>query len=220
MISIAELGFLMIAGTYLIGRKELPRVARSGGRYVGRSIGAVLRAKNEYFEATKNSDIVKMQAELQKGLDELNMIRAEMTNISSMKRPYRPVSTPANRPAVNPATTVAASEAPTATATGVTSTVIPEAMARATSTAFTDEDYLARHTFEDLIQSADDQEQARLALAEINMAKEQKFASRIGTKTPSARGGFISIVESVEGGADYVAASLMDSILLERRAPK
>ncbi|KAH9085450.1 hypothetical protein Ae201684P_005158 [Aphanomyces euteiches] len=201
MISIAELGFLMIAGTYLIGRKELPRVARSGGRYVGRSIGAVLRAKNEYFEATKNSDI--MQAELQKGLDELNMIRAEMTNISSMKRPYRPVSTPANRPAVNPATTVAASEAPTATATGVTSTVIPEAMARATSTAFTDEDYLARHTFEDLIQSADDQEQARLALAEINMAKEQKFAS-----------------QSVEGGADYVAASLMDSILLERRAPK
>ncbi|KAH9105635.1 hypothetical protein LEN26_009395 [Aphanomyces euteiches] len=205
MISIAELGFLMIAGTYLIGRKELPRVARSGGRYVGRSIGAVLRAKNEYFEATKNSDIVKMQAELQKGLDELNMIRAEMTNISSMKRPYRPVSTPANRPSVNPATTVAASEAPTATATGATSTAIPTTMARATSTAFTDEDYLARQTFEDLIQSADDQEQARLALAEINMAKEQKFASRI---------------ESVEGGADYVAASLMDSILLERRAPK
>ncbi|KAF0746788.1 hypothetical protein AaE_007989, partial [Aphanomyces astaci] len=59
MVSWAEIGIVIVAGGYLIGRKELPRMAKMGGRYVGRTVGAVLRAKNEYFEATKNSDLVK-----------------------------------------------------------------------------------------------------------------------------------------------------------------
>ncbi|RHX99420.1 hypothetical protein DYB37_003600 [Aphanomyces astaci] len=205
MVSWAEIGIVIVAGGYLIGRKELPRMAKMGGRYVGRTVGAVLRAKNEYFEATKNSDLVKMQSELQKGLDELNQIRSEMTTISSMKRPYRPVSTPANRPPATASPLVAASDA----AAALSSTYTPPASSHSSisspssiQAATISQDYLAHQSFEDLIQSAEDQEQARLAMAEINMAHEQKFASRI---------------ESVEGGADYVASSLMDSILLQRR---
>ncbi|ETW07670.1 hypothetical protein H310_02130 [Aphanomyces invadans] len=206
MVTFGDVAIVMVAGGYLIGRKELPRLAKIGGRYVGRSVGAVLRAKNEYFEATKDSDIVKMQAELQKGLDELNQIRSEMTNITSMKRPYRPVSTAANRPSQTStsAPLMAASDAAAALSstyipsTALTSSATPSSIQAATIS----HDYLAHQSFEQLIQSAEDQEQARLAMAEINMAQDQKFASRI---------------ESVEGGADYVASSLMDSILLQRR---
>ncbi|ETW07671.1 hypothetical protein, variant [Aphanomyces invadans] len=147
-----------------------------------------------------------MQAELQKGLDELNQIRSEMTNITSMKRPYRPVSTAANRPSQTStsAPLMAASDAAAALSstyipsTALTSSATPSSIQAATIS----HDYLAHQSFEQLIQSAEDQEQARLAMAEINMAQDQKFASRI---------------ESVEGGADYVASSLMDSILLQRR---
>ncbi|KAF0693592.1 Aste57867_15457 [Aphanomyces stellatus] len=207
MVTWGQVGFTMIAAGYLIGRKELPRLATMGGRYVGRSIGALLRAKNEYYEATKSSEIVKMQQELQKGLDELNQIRSEMSMIGTMKRPYAPVSTPANHPSAHHATPMkAASEAPTAVAAASGSSFVRPAATTPVSSlplgSSSLHEYTDERSFEELIHSADDQEQARLALAEINMAKEQKFASRI---------------ESIEGGADYVAASLMESILLERR---
>jgi hypothetical protein len=45
-------------------------------------------------------------------------------------------------------------------------------------------------------------EEANLAIAEIKLAQQGKYAPR---------------VESLEGGADYVSASIMDSLLLEKR---
>ncbi|EQC39768.1 hypothetical protein SDRG_03194 [Saprolegnia diclina VS20] len=196
MVTWGQVAVTLIAGSYLIGRKELPVAAKSCGRYVGRSIGAVLRAKNEYFEATKDSEIVKMQTELQKGLDELNQIRSELTNISSMKRPLRPVGT---APAAGPSPpTVAASTAfvatPMATTASRRSSIINNAVASVDHT---------ERAYEDVLEHAEDADQARLALAELNMAKQNQFTAHI---------------ESIEGGADYVSSSLMDSILLKRVA--
>ncbi|KDO33757.1 hypothetical protein SPRG_01638 [Saprolegnia parasitica CBS 223.65] len=195
MVTWGQVAVTLIAGSYLIGRKELPLAAKSCGRYVGRSIGAVLRAKNEYFEATKDSEIVKMQTELQKGLDELNQIRSELTNISSMKRPLRPVGT---APSAGPsAPTVAASTAfaaaPMAT-TALRQSSINNVLASVDHT---------ERAYEDVLEHAEDPDQARLALAELNMTKQNQFTAHI---------------ESIEGGADYVSSSLMDSILLKRVA--
>ncbi|OQR84920.1 sulfatase-like protein [Achlya hypogyna] len=200
MVTVGQVVLTLVAGSYLIGRKELPVMAKAGGRYVGRTVGAVLRAKNEYFEATKDSEIVKMQTELQKGLDELNQIRSELTTISSMKRPMRPVSAPGTRLPNVREPMASAADMQTHGSYAPPITVAPQRMPATNASLAPSVDHTDR-AYEDVLEHADDQDQARLALAELNMAKQKHFTAHI---------------ESIEGGADYVSASLMDSFLLKR----
>ncbi|OQR99639.1 sulfatase [Thraustotheca clavata] len=198
MVTLAQVGITLIAGSYLIGRKDLPRVAKAGGNYVGRTVGAVLRAKNQYFEATKDSEIVKMQAELQKGLEELNNIRSELSTVSSMKRPMRPVGTISAVPRMSSSTLNQTSHVATATATATYNGNLsrpPVAQPMGEVIDHTDRRY------EEVIENAENPDQARLALAELNMTKQKQYTTHI---------------ESIEGGADYIASSLMDTILLKR----
>ncbi|RLN89166.1 hypothetical protein BBJ28_00011349 [Nothophytophthora sp. Chile5] len=50
------------AASYLLGRKELPKIGRFLGLYSGRSVGALIRAKKEFFDATKDNDLIKARA--------------------------------------------------------------------------------------------------------------------------------------------------------------
>ncbi len=53
--------FICIAATsYVIGKKELPIVAKTMGGYMGRSVGFILRSKKEFFNATKDNDLVEV----------------------------------------------------------------------------------------------------------------------------------------------------------------
>ncbi|KAG7397375.1 hypothetical protein PHYBOEH_000831 [Phytophthora boehmeriae] len=130
------------ATSFLLGRKELPKIGRFLGLYSGRSVGAILRAKKEFFDATKDNNLVKLQREFQRGIEELNEIRSELTSVG---------------------------------------------------TEYTMQDGVRRSA------------EASLAMAELKLAKQGKFAPRI---------------ESQEGGADYVSASIMDSLLLDKQKPK
>ena len=57
-----ELVLSITAAGYILGRKELPKLSHFVGQYVGRSVGAIVRAKQEFFDATKDSEIVKVSS--------------------------------------------------------------------------------------------------------------------------------------------------------------
>jgi hypothetical protein len=61
MVSWGEIFVTVTAAGYLLGRKELPKIAHFVGLYSGRSVGAIVRAKKEFFDATKDSEIVKVR---------------------------------------------------------------------------------------------------------------------------------------------------------------
>lgn len=176
------------AASFLLGRKELPKIGRFVGLYSGRSVGAILRAKQEFFDATKDNDLVKLQREFQRGIEELNEIRSELTTVGSMKRPYQPTSEP--RKPVNSGAVASAAVSPPTVA--MTASTTPAGGRSSVSLAST-----AEYATQDGHRSAE----ASLAMAELKLAEQGKFAPK---------------VESQEGGADYVSASIMDSLLLEK----
>lgn len=61
MVSWGEILVTVTAAGYLLGRKELPKIARVMGVYSGRSVGAIVRAKKEFFDATRDSELVKVR---------------------------------------------------------------------------------------------------------------------------------------------------------------
>uniref|UniRef100_A0AAV1UU16 Peroxin-14 n=1 Tax=Peronospora matthiolae TaxID=2874970 RepID=A0AAV1UU16_9STRA len=185
--------FVTVTGaSFLLGRRELPKLGRFLGLYTGRSIGAILRAKKEFFDATKDNDLVKLQREFQRGIEELNDIRSELTSVGSMRRPFQPrgnVSTGG--------TTTGPGSSGTVNHSSVSKTVLvsPTApyggrssVALASTADYGVQDTNRRHV------------EASLAMAEVKLQEQGKFATR---------------VESQEGGADYVSASIMDSLLLD-----
>lgn len=60
MVSWGEILLTVTAAGYLLGRKELPKLAHFVGTYGGRSVGAIIRAKKEFFDATKDNDLLKV----------------------------------------------------------------------------------------------------------------------------------------------------------------
>ncbi|CAI5742551.1 unnamed protein product [Hyaloperonospora brassicae] len=180
------------AASFLLGRRELPKLGRFVGLYTGRSIGAIIRAKSEFFDATRDNDLVKLQREFQRGIEELNDIRSELTSVGRMRRPFEPLGKVSKRGGhAGTSGTVTPSSvshsvpaAPTALHGGRSS------VALASTAEYSAQDTSRRNV------------EASLALAEVKLQEEGKFATR---------------VESVEGGADYVSASIMDSLLLDSK---
>ncbi len=60
MVSWGEILVTVTAAGYLLGRKELPKIAHFVGKYTGQSVGAIVRAKKEFFDATKDNDLLKV----------------------------------------------------------------------------------------------------------------------------------------------------------------
>lgn len=60
MVSWGELILTLTAASYVIGRKELPKIGNIAGMYTGRAVGAIIRAKKEFFDATKDSKVVQV----------------------------------------------------------------------------------------------------------------------------------------------------------------
>ncbi|KAG7386349.1 hypothetical protein PHYPSEUDO_000384 [Phytophthora pseudosyringae] len=183
------------AASFLLGRRELPKIGRFVGVYSGRSVGAIIRAKKEFFDATKDNDLVKLQRDFQRGIEELNEIRSELTSVGSMRRPLQPTSSAAapsgtvNRSVAGgvPRAVPAAAQASTTPAGGRSSVSL------ASTAAYETQDGVRRGA------------EATLAIAELKLAEQGKFVPR---------------VESQEGGADYVSASIMDSLLLDQKRGK
>ncbi|KAL3669188.1 hypothetical protein V7S43_005572 [Phytophthora oleae] len=183
------------ASSFLLGRRELPKIGHFLGLYSGRSVGAIIRAKKEFFDATKDNDLVKLQREFQRGIEELNEIRSELTSVGSMRRPLQPASSSAPRAAESgerqpvAVTPVAASVAQAST--------VPGGGRSSISLASTD-----NYEMQDGVRR---NAEASLAMAELKLAEQGQFAPR---------------VETQEGGADYVSASIMDSLLLDEKREK
>ncbi|KAG3118065.1 hypothetical protein PI124_g4576 [Phytophthora idaei] len=183
--------------SFLLGRRELPKIGRFVGVYSGRSVGAILRAKKEFFDATKDNDIVKLQREFQRGIEELNEIRSELTSVGSMRRPLQPMSNAAPRTAPRGTVNHSAAAVPGAAKPVVQTSTSPGGGRSSVSLASTSE-----YEMQDGVRRG---AEASLAMAELKLAEQNKFSPR---------------VESQEGGADYVSASIMDSLLLDQKREK
>ncbi|KAJ0396496.1 hypothetical protein ATCC90586_002814 [Pythium insidiosum] len=212
MVSWGELLLTVTAASYLLGRKELPKLGRFVGLYTGRSMGAIIRAKQEFFDATKDHEIVKLQREFQRGIEELNEIRAELTTVGNMARPHQPVGTAVTvGPTAAPATSAAPSTPSFVANQASTLTRPPTAVAsssvsvqpNATPAAAAIRPTVATSEYIATLSGRQEKrtDEASLALAELKLAERGSYATRI---------------ESLEGGADYVAASIVDSLLLDR----
>ncbi|GMF23431.1 unnamed protein product [Phytophthora lilii] len=182
------------AASFLLGRRELPKIGRFVGLYSGRSVGAILRAKKEFFDATNDNDLVKR--EFQRGIEELNEIRSELTSVGSMRRPLQPEGTAATAPQTKAFDHSAAAFSTNGPPSAPVSK-IPSAGRSSVSLAST-----AQYETQDAVRRSPE---ASLAMAELKLAAQGKFVPR---------------VESQEGGADYVSASIMDSLLLDRQKLK
>ncbi|OWZ15880.1 Sulfatase [Phytophthora megakarya] len=184
------------AASFLLGRRELPKIGRFVGLYSGRSVGAIIRAKKEFFDATKDNDLVKLQREFQRGIEELNEIRSELTSVGSMRRPLQPTG---SAPSSTASGTVIRSAA------GTTVPNVPTAQVSTSPLGGRSSVSLASTVEYEMQDGVRRSAEASLAMAELKLAEQSKFAPR---------------VESQEGGADYVSASIMDSLLLDEKKLK
>uniref|UniRef100_M4C690 Uncharacterized protein n=1 Tax=Hyaloperonospora arabidopsidis (strain Emoy2) TaxID=559515 RepID=M4C690_HYAAE len=188
--------FVTVTGaSFLLGRRELPKLGRFIGLYTGRSIGAIIRAKKEFFDATKDNDLVKLQREFQRGIEELNDIRSELTSVGSMRRPFQPLGkvSSGSSGTGSSGTVNHSSVSKNVPASATASYGGRSSVALASTAEYGVQDTNRRHV------------EASLAMAEVKLQEQGKFATR---------------VESQEGGADYVSASIMDSLLLDSEKTK
>nr|XP_016457113.1 PREDICTED: sec-independent protein translocase protein TatB-like [Nicotiana tabacum] len=83
-ISYGELFVLLGATAALIGPKDLPIIARTAGRFAGRSIGYVQLARGQFESVMQQSQARQVHKELQDTIAQLEAIRHEIRTISFM----------------------------------------------------------------------------------------------------------------------------------------
>ncbi|XP_070024671.1 uncharacterized protein [Nicotiana sylvestris] len=83
-ISYGELFLLLGATAALIGPKDLPIIARTAGRFAGRSIGYVQLARGQFESVMQQSQARQVHKELQDTIAQLEAIRHEIRTISFM----------------------------------------------------------------------------------------------------------------------------------------
>nr|XP_016478604.1 PREDICTED: sec-independent protein translocase protein TatB-like [Nicotiana tabacum] len=83
-ISYGELFLLLGAIATLIGPKDLPIIARTTGRFAGRSIGYVQLARGQFESVMQQSQARQVHKELQDTIAQLEAIRHEIRTISFM----------------------------------------------------------------------------------------------------------------------------------------
>ncbi|XP_020241903.1 uncharacterized protein LOC109820209 isoform X2 [Asparagus officinalis] len=77
-------GLIVGATAALIGPKDLPVIARTAGRLVGRAIGYVQMARGQFDNVMQHSQASKVHKELQDTMAQLEAIRYEIRSISIM----------------------------------------------------------------------------------------------------------------------------------------
>ncbi|ONK63250.1 uncharacterized protein A4U43_C07F12930 [Asparagus officinalis] len=83
-ISYGELFLIVGATAALIGPKDLPVIARTAGRLVGRAIGYVQMARGQFDNVMQHSQASQVHKELQDTMAQLEAIRYEIRSISIM----------------------------------------------------------------------------------------------------------------------------------------
>eukprot|EP00040_Diaphanoeca_grandis_P042943 m.266473 g.266473 ORF g.266473 m.266473 type:complete len:193 (+) comp67622_c0_seq1:295-873(+) len=77
MFGVGELLFITIAGAVVIGPKGMPRFANQIGFYMGRSMSFLQKGRQAVTTFSQQNNISDMHGDLQKGLHDVNKIKAE-----------------------------------------------------------------------------------------------------------------------------------------------
>ncbi|CAN6439538.1 unnamed protein product [Victoria cruziana] len=83
-LSYGEVFFIVGATAALIGPKDLPIIARTAGRLVGRAIGYVQTARGQIESVLQQSQVTQVHKELKDTMAQLEAIRYEIRSISVM----------------------------------------------------------------------------------------------------------------------------------------
>ena len=76
----------------LIGRRDLPKVARGAGRSLGRSVNFLQKTKDQVNSATKNAELQKMQAEINQSMKDLEEIKREVYSAGNFRQAFNPLA--------------------------------------------------------------------------------------------------------------------------------
>eukprot|EP00750_Incisomonas_marina_P000468 INCI10386.2.p1 GENE.INCI10386.2~~INCI10386.2.p1 ORF type:complete len:251 (-),score=29.53 INCI10386.2:71-823(-) len=93
-LSMAEIGVVLIVGSVLIGRKDLPVVTKGVGRVVGSIVGHLIQAKKTFTSFSEVSDISNIRQELQEGVAELRSIRQDIYGFDFPDQPNQRTKAP------------------------------------------------------------------------------------------------------------------------------
>ncbi|EWM28179.1 hypothetical protein Naga_100004g139 [Nannochloropsis gaditana] len=73
-----EVVILIGAASFLLGKKEVPQLARIVGRGTGKLVALLNTAREQFVDATQNTHLSKLTDEVRQNMNELNSIRSEV----------------------------------------------------------------------------------------------------------------------------------------------
>eukprot|EP00887_Chlorella_sp_A99_P008291 scaffold12.g8291.t1 len=78
MFSLGEVVLIVVAGAWVFGPQDLPRIARVVGSLTGRATGTLYRARARLFQFAEDTEVTKLHQEVQATMYQLNAIRDEL----------------------------------------------------------------------------------------------------------------------------------------------
>lgn len=141
-ISWGELGLITAVGVAIVGRKDLPMVARAAGHYTGRAVGWLQGMRTRADRFTAQNELAHLQGQVRTGMRQLQAVQAEvlsasrvstgpmssMRPISSSFPPSSPAYTSSPNPSIGTGSTPAGKQPaiPTIPGTQTTNTTLPK----------------------------------------------------------------------------------------------
>lgn len=102
-LSVGEVFITFGVAVAVIGRKDLPKVARAAGRVLGKSVGYLQKTKQDIGSATSAAELRKMQAEINQSIKDLEEIKRDVYSAGNFRQAFQHAeSGPENKFATDP----------------------------------------------------------------------------------------------------------------------
>ncbi|KAM3573187.1 hypothetical protein VYU27_004860 [Nannochloropsis oceanica] len=84
-----EIVVLVGVASFLLGKREVPQLARIVGRGTGKMVALLNTARDQFTKATQDTQFSRLTHEVQQNMYELDSIRCEVRAAGSQKQPFR-----------------------------------------------------------------------------------------------------------------------------------
>eukprot|EP00937_MAST-01D_sp_MAST-1D-sp2_P007845 g7845.t1 len=93
-VSFGEIVVITGVGALLLGRRDLPKLARTAGSAFGRFVGGAIRTRRQLEGLSNTNELVKMHTEFRQGVAEIEQIRHDLQSVTSLQRRPVPLGVP------------------------------------------------------------------------------------------------------------------------------
>jgi Sec-independent protein translocase protein TatA len=102
-LSMGEVFITFGVAVAVIGRKDLPKVARAAGRVLGKSVGYLQKTKQDIGSATSAAELRKIQTEINQSIKDLEEIKRDVYSAGNFRQAFqRAEPGPENKFATDP----------------------------------------------------------------------------------------------------------------------